>query len=145
MRVLADTNIVLRYVQQDAEQHAEVEAAIDRLMGRGDELVLVPQVMYEYWVVATRPYGTANGLSYTTEEASTALRLLSGAFALLPDPPELFITWLNLVVTHQVSGRQAHDARLAAAALAHNLDALLTLNAPDFKRFGLTVLTPADL
>ena len=26
-----------------------------------------------------------------------------------------------------------------------NLDALLTLNAPDFKRFGLTVLTPADL
>ncbi|BDP44369.1 hypothetical protein DAETH_43380 (plasmid) [Deinococcus aetherius] len=145
MRVLADTNIMLRYVQKDAEQHTEVEAAVDRLMERGDELVLVPQVMYEYWVVATRPYGTSNGLSYTTEEVNTALRLLSGAFALLPDPLDLFNTWLNLVMTHQVSGKQAHDARLAAAALAHDLGALLTLNAPDFKRFGLTVLTPADL
>lgn len=144
MRVLADTNVVLRYVHEDAEQHAEVEAAIDRLMERGDELVLVPQVMYEYWVVATRPYGS-NGLSYTTEEASAALRLLTHAFSLLPDPPDLFTTWLSLVVNHQVYGKQAHDARLAAAVLANQLDALLTLNAPDFKRFGLTVLTPADL
>ncbi|MEF2278446.1 PIN domain-containing protein [Deinococcus sp. YIM 134068] len=120
---MADTNIMLRYVQKDAERHAEVEAAVDRLIERGDEIVLVPQVMYEYWVVATRPYGTSNGLSYTTEEAHTALRLLNSAFNLFPDPPELYTTWLNLVVTHQVSGRQAHDARLAAAVFAHNLDA----------------------
>lgn len=145
MRVLADTNIVLRYVHEDAPQHGEVEAAIERMLGRTDELVLVPQVLYEFWAVVTRPHGASNGLSYTAEQAARAVKLLTGTFACLPDPPGLFSTWLDLVTTHQVSGRPTHDARLAAAVNVHKLDALLTLNADDFKRFGLNVFTPADV
>lgn len=145
MRLLADTNIVLRYIQQDSEQHAEVEAAVDRLIGQANEIVLVPQVLYEFWSVVTRPLGAGNGLSYTTEQAANAVQVLTATFVCLPDPSNLFEVWLDLVTTHQVAGRPTHDARLAAAHQVHGLDGLLTLNASDFKRFNIQVLTPADI
>jgi predicted nucleic acid-binding protein len=44
----------------------------------------------------------------------------------------------------EIKGKNAHDARLAAAAMRHGVPALLTFNADDFKRFErLTILTPA--
>ncbi|MDW8106827.1 MAG: hypothetical protein RMK45_05030 [Armatimonadota bacterium] len=47
--------------------------------------------------------------------------------ALIPEAP------LNLPTGQtQVSGRQVHYARLAAFALAHSVDGLLTLNLQDF-------------
>lgn len=144
MQVLADTNIILRYIHQDSDRHAEVVAAVDALVARGDDLVLVPQVLYEYWVVATRPYGNG-GLSLTSEEAARGVRLLTESFRCLADPPILLGIWLDLVEKHQVLGRQGHDARFAAAVIVHGLNGFLTLNTPDFKRFGVNVLIPSDI
>ncbi len=45
----------------------------------------------------------------------------------------------------QVSGRNSHDTRIAAAGLAHGVTTLLTLNTPDSKRFGIHVLHPQDV
>ena len=56
---------------------------------------------------------------------------------LLPETPEVFSTWLELVTTYQLSGKQVHDARLAASSKAHNVETLLTLNGDDFKRFDI--------
>lgn len=48
------------------------------------------------------------------------------------------------MTTHAVSGKNAHDARLVAAMLAHGLTHLLTFNDADFQRFtGITTVTPA--
>ena len=41
----------------------------------------------------------------------------------------------NLLATHQVSGVSLHDARLVAVMLAEGVDALLTLNFHDFRRY----------
>ena len=142
MRVLLDTNIVLRYIQLDAEEHSAIETAIDTLLEQGAELCLVPQVMYEYWSAATRPYGAKNGLSMTSEETASAVAELTATFKLLPDTPQLYDHWLYLVVAHQVMGKQVHDTRLVAAMKVHDLDALLTYNAGDFKRFDIRVLSP---
>lgn len=46
------------------------------------------------------------------------------------------------MTTHAVGGKNAHDARLVAAMLAHGLTHLLTFNAADFRRF--TAVTVAD-
>jgi len=35
--------------------HADALASVERLDANGHECVVVPQVLYEYWVVATRP------------------------------------------------------------------------------------------
>jgi predicted nucleic acid-binding protein len=78
----------------------------------------------------------------TAQAAAEQARLLS-LFALLPDGPAVFHEWQRLVVTHDVKGRNAHDARLVAAMTVHGLHRLLTFNAGDFARFpGLTVLAP---
>jgi hypothetical protein len=42
------------------------EAALGQLGNEGHELRVVPQVLYEYWSVATRP-AENNGLGFTTE------------------------------------------------------------------------------
>ena len=66
-------------------------------------------------------------------------------FDLLPDGAAVFPEWQRLVVTHDVKGRNAHDARLVAAMVVHGVDHLLTFNGADFARFpGLTVLAPED-
>ena len=44
--------------------------------------------------------------------------------------------WRVLVVRHQVSGVQVHDARLAAAMQVHGITHILTLNQPDFIRYA---------
>ena len=71
---------------------------------------------------------------------------LSGvSFVLLPETPEVFSTWLELVTTQQVSGKQVHDARLAASLKAHGVETLLTLNGGDFRRFDISVVHPREV
>jgi predicted nucleic acid-binding protein len=52
----------------------------------------------------------------------------------------------RLVLTHNVSGRQVHDAHLVAIMQAHSITSILTFNGADFKRYpGITVLHPAQI
>ena len=46
------------------------------LRNRGDTLWVVPQALYEFWVVATRPT-TVNGLGFTVARAVAELRVLA--------------------------------------------------------------------
>ena len=55
MRILLDTNILLRLDDKTHRHHADVQSAVELLGKSGHEMALVPQVIYEYWVVATRP------------------------------------------------------------------------------------------
>lgn len=151
MRCLADTNVVLRFVHVNDPQHGVVSNAVHTLILRGDDVVIVPQVIYELWSVTTRLWSVttrpreANGLGWAPRRIRQVIDSLLEQWLFLPDPPQLLPTWLDMVARHAILGKPAHDARLAAAATVHELDALLTLNAGDFKRFGLNVLTPVDL
>lgn len=104
---------------------------------------LVPQVLYELWVVATRPVA-ANGFGLTPSQAGTELSRLQALFPLLLDTPPIFAEWQRLVLAHQVAGKDAHDARLVAAMAVHGLTHLLMFNGADFSRYPqITVLDPA--
>jgi predicted nucleic acid-binding protein len=93
-------------------------------------------------VVCTRPIAV-NGLGKNMNESAAELTHLKGLFTLLDDTPALFPTWEKLVTTNNILGKNAHDARLVAAMLVHNITHLLTFNDSDFRRFsGITVLTP---
>jgi len=133
-RYLADTNILLRFVDRAADEHALVKVAVATLLGRGDEVVLVPQTLYEFWATGTRPV-RANGFGWDTPRARREVEGLLESFELLSDPPKLFDAWLELVTRHNVRGKQVHDARLVAAMYLHGLSHLLTLNGGDFKRY----------
>src|SRR5262249_46175376 len=64
MNVLLDTNILGRMAEPGPVQHQLAVDAVAALVCRGDSPCLVPQVLYEFWVVATRP-AAANGLGMT--------------------------------------------------------------------------------
>ncbi|HEV3255492.1 MAG TPA: type II toxin-antitoxin system VapC family toxin [Gemmataceae bacterium] len=143
MNILLDTNILARHAQPSHPQHTVAVTSTDALDNRGEQLCVVPQVLYEFWVVATRP-ASANGLGLSVAEAARELARLKGLFTFLPDSAGLYLDWERLVTLHQVTGKNAHDARLVAAMSVHGLTHLLTFNTADFARFpGVTALDPA--
>jgi len=142
--VLIDTSTLLRTLQPSHPQRETVRVAIKALTARGRELHIVPQNLFELWVVATRPVAQ-NGLGLSITEATSELMRLKSMFPLLPDTPTIYPVWENLVIQHQVSGKPAHDARLVAAMLVHGLTAILTFDKTGFSRYdGIEVVQPAD-
>jgi predicted nucleic acid-binding protein len=142
---LVDTNVLLRAAQPSHPAHAAATGAVRTLLARGERLCVLPQNLIEFWAVATRP-AESNGLGLEVDEAAAELDRLKVIFELLPDTPAIYQEWETLVRAHQVKGKEVHDARIAAAMLAHGVTHLLTLNGGDFKRFaGVKMIDPADV
>jgi len=145
MRFLVDTNVLGRYSQPGHPQNAVAINAVEKLGLAGHELRLVPQVGYEFWVVATRTIAQ-NGLGFSAHEAYEALRSFLDLFPVLRDERGVFEPWLELVSRIPCLGKVAHDARLVAAMQRHGLTHLLTFNSADFDRFSsITVVTPESV
>ncbi|QDV81055.1 type II toxin-antitoxin system VapC family toxin [Botrimarina mediterranea] len=140
--ILVDANVLLRLVQPSHSMHAAAFESLARLRESGEPLVIVPQVLYEYWVVATRPTDV-NGLGLSATEADADINKLIGRFRFLRDERSVFERWHELVAQYQVLGKNAHDARLVAAMVRHDTTRILTFNVSDFKRYeGIEVLDP---
>ena len=134
MNALLDTNILIRSSNKTDPRHQALGDFLREQVKAGVRLFVAPQNVVEFWVVATRP-PAVNGLGLTVEDAHARVEDLIAAFELLPDPPTLVSKWLVLCRDHLVLGRQAHDARLAAFMMGHQIHRLITLNHADFKRF----------
>ena len=93
---LADTNPLLRLAAPASPQHAIATQALAQLLGRGDEVYLTPQNFIDFWAVATRPV-EANGFGWSSERTTKEVIDLQARFPLLPDSPDIFTRWLDLV------------------------------------------------
>ena len=145
MKFLLDSNIILRLFQPSHPHSPIAESAILKLEQLGFSPCLVPQNIYEFWVVATRPIDK-NGLGLSAGDARSTVDELLLQFPLLRDERGVFGHWISLVTLHQVIGRNAHDARLAAAMQRHSITQLLTFNVGDFKRFSpIQILDPQEI
>lgn len=143
--MLIDTSTLLRTLQVRHPQYETVARALETLPARGHEIHIVPQNLFEMWVVATRP-ASQNGLGMSISEAAEELARLKGIFPLLPDTPAIYPVWESLVVQYQVFGKPAHDARLVAAMKVHGLTSILTFDKTGFSRYaGIEVVHPADV
>jgi hypothetical protein len=144
MRVLLDTNVVARLLPRVGSNIQGIAAnAVTNLRTEHHELFLVPQVLYEFWVIATRP-AAQNGFGLSTTDATRDLSRLQKLFTLLRDERSVFDRWEALVDQHQVIGKGAHGARLVAAMNRHALSHLLTFNVVDFKRYPTIQLLDAQ-
>ena len=145
MSYLIDTNVLLRFFDLTDPQNAEIVRALDAVTRASEETFVCAQVLIEYWAVATRPR-EANGLGLDIAEADRNLDEIETLFTCLPEPPDIAKRWREVVTQHSVSGKQAHDARLAAFMRAHDIKHLVTLNPQDFTRYAeITPLTPAEV
>lgn len=103
------------------------------------------QVLYEYWVVATRPV-EQNGLGMTVAEAAADLVAVLQRFHLYRDERAIFDGWQKLVLQYQVFGKNAHDARLVVAMERHDISHILTFNTSDFSRYPqIQILDPREV
>jgi len=145
MLVLVDTNVLLRAAAPAQPHHAFATRMLRGSRQVGHDVCVVPQVHYEFWVVATRPLAQ-NGLGMTAAAAAVHLRTLGPPlFRLLRDERAIYDEWRKLVAAHHVQGRQAHDARLVAAMRRHGVTHLMTFNGADFKRYpGIEILDPTQ-
>lgn len=134
MKVLVDTNVLLRLVHLGHTHQLIAAAAIQQIRQKRHEPCAVPQVYYEYWAVATRPED-ANGLGFTVTDAQSQLTHLKDLIPPHRDERGISERWEELVVRHSVRGKSTHDARLVAAMLRHNITYLLTFDHSDFARY----------
>jgi len=138
-------NILARIAQPGHPHHATALTAVDRLRQRGDGLFIVPQCLYELWVICTRPV-EQNGLGLPVPVVVERHEQAKTLFTLLPDNDAIFGAWERLVRELQVKGKHAHDARLVAAMEVHRIEALVTFNAADFSRYsGLPLFDPFNV
>jgi predicted nucleic acid-binding protein len=143
-RFALDTNIVLRLTDTSSPQYLTILKAISSLKEENHELFLSPQVLIEFWSVATRPL-EVNGFGWPTEAVRSEIDKLLDLFPLLPETPAVFDEWLLLVTNKNKVGKQAHDARLAAFLNIHGITHLLTFNVADFKNYGITAVSPDEI
>ena len=145
MSILVDTNVFLRSVQPHHPLNHQALSAL-LFLGKGsDPLVIVPQIIVEFWTAATRPIQN-NGLGLTTLQAKGEIDRILGAFQLIPETAAIFDAWQDLVVSYAVSGLITHDARLVAAMKSFGIENILTFNEKDFRRFTeIKILTPPSI
>ena len=145
MKILLDTNILARSTQPTDPNHQVAVDAVATLRSRGDDPCLVPQNLYEFWALSTRP-AAQNGRGKTPDEMVAEIAFIESSFEFLPDEPTVYDEWKKLVIAYKVVGKPSHDARLVAAMLVHGLTHILTFNDRDFRRYaGITPMTPASV
>lgn len=132
--ILVDTNVWLRSVQPTHPLHQVAVDTVAALIAADESLVVTPQIVAEFWNVATRPVA-ANGLGLSTDETRQQLSRLEGFFSVLAESAEVYAEWKRLVVTHDVQGVKVHDARLVAAMNVYGIRRIVTFNIDDFKRY----------
>jgi predicted nucleic acid-binding protein len=142
MSVFVDTNILLRSIEVSDRLHEHAVRALTALIGAGETLVIPPQIVAEFWNVATRPR-ERNGIGLTPELASAELAQIESFFTVVGESADIYEKWKDLVRIHSVRGVQAHDARLVAAMKVYGISRILTFNGGDFNRYSeIEVLRP---
>jgi len=144
-RYLLDTNVLLRVLQTESEQHDEATSAVSALLSREEDLCITAQVVVEFWCAATRPV-EVNGLGIEPGFLASYVGGLLVDFGMLEDSKYVFPNWLQLVSSHSVRGRKTHDARLVAVMKAHGVENLLTFNVDDFSAYDeIKAVHPRDV
>jgi predicted nucleic acid-binding protein len=143
MRILVDTNILLRATQRSHQAGRVAINAIKILHRQQRVLCLAPQNIIEFWNVCTRPVDV-NGLGLSVAGTDRYVRKLRQMFTVIHDSPQTFEQWHELVIQYGVIGAKVHDARLVAVMKIHGIKSILTFNEKDFARFeGITAINPA--
>jgi len=136
-RCLVDTNVVIRLLNREDPAYLVARNAVDKVIDEGYRLCITPQILAEFWNVATRPK-EANGLGWdilpTLRETFRAMDFFETLY--VSDSLMAFTYWLALLIQYEVKGKQVHDARLVATMLTHGVHFLLTFNGDDFRRYG---------
>ncbi len=145
MKILVDTNVLLRAIQRNNPLCEPARQALKLLHRQNHELCIVPQNVKEFWNVCTRPTDN-NGLGISIPGVERHTRSLERYFTVLPDSEMTYEVWRQLVSKYRVIGVSVHDAYLVAAMKAHGIGRILTFDIGDFSRYDdIEALDPRSI
>ncbi|MDJ0547161.1 MAG: PIN domain nuclease, partial [Microcystis sp. M53601_WE4] len=98
---LLDTNILLRAADTSSATYSLANNVITQIVETANECVIIPQVLIEFWVVATRPLDV-NGLGWTPAQATNYVNDLLDNFTLIAETPDIFPLWFQLVTIYNI-------------------------------------------
>jgi predicted nucleic acid-binding protein len=133
--ILIDTNIILRSKQKGSPHFYEVTEKLVNLIESGEDLVICPQVIYEFYVVATRPI-EHNGFGLPLKIAIHEIENLLETYSMPAENDQVFYNWQELIAEYNVIGKNAHDTRIVAFMVSNDINKFYTLNKKDFERFS---------
>ena len=139
--ILLDANILIHSNQPASPHYPAITQRITQFATDNEDLAVCPQVLYEYYVVATRP-AAQNGYGLSATDAMTQINNFKNTYTFIDDPVNLFTEWQTLIIKYNTIGKTAHDTRLVALMQAQAIDTIYTMNAGDFNRYAdiITVL-----
>ncbi len=140
-RLFCDTNVLLSAVDQRRPLHRHALHVFNTLPNRGVELCVSGQVLREFLVVSTRP-AEANGLGMEPAAAVENVAAFVSRSTLLDETSDVSTRLARIVSTSGCSGKQIHDANIAATLLAHGLTQLVTSDPDDMRRFDGVEVVP---
>jgi hypothetical protein len=111
--ILVDTNILAPLPNGQDPQRELVKSALVSMMKRGEELVVAPQCIYEFWVIVTRP-SSDKGMGFSGARAERWVTRIERMCRLLPDDLGVYSRWKDLVSATGTAGKAAHDGHLVA-------------------------------
>jgi predicted nucleic acid-binding protein len=97
MLYLVDTGILLRLFNRADPNCTTIRKALWELRKGGHRLVISLQNVAEFWNVSTRPTEARGGYGLSVAEADRRVRVIERIFSVLPDNPNTYSVWRNLV------------------------------------------------
>jgi predicted nucleic acid-binding protein len=77
-----DSGVLTRLCQRDHRDHSTAAACVLLLHEQQEALTMLPQNIYEFWTVATRPKASAEGLGLTPLQAKAQIERFVAMFPL---------------------------------------------------------------
>lgn len=128
-----DTNVLIYASIKEAPEHQAVRGFIEHCLATGTPLYISRQVLREYLAVLSRPQSNFNAIPQSM--LLTWLAAWRDRCQVLDDTGIVMETLWKLFADIPFGGKQVHDANLVATMFSYGLDALVTANTADFKRF----------
>lgn len=132
--VFLDTNVLLSATNRTRPEHNAAQGLFAGAARAGCHLALSGQILREYLVVATRP-SEANGLGMSLSDALANVRWFRSQAVFLEEEEAVFDGFLTVVQESGCTGKQIHDANVAAVAAFRGADVIVTQNSDDFRRY----------
>jgi predicted nucleic acid-binding protein len=143
-KAFVDTNILLRSIFVEMDRHEEADELIKQMVNDDTELWISGQVIREFIVQSTHPRTLDEPL--IIEEVEVEIKKIKRFYQIADETATVRDTLIDLLKTYPTQGKQVHDANLIATMIANDIDALLTLNIKDFKRFSdrIKLISPSQ-
>ena len=130
MRVLVDTNILLRSVQPNHPLCSQATHAVSKLIRQKDTVFFL-LAKHRRILECRHASGRPERARIVARRGAARSRPIEKSLTLLPDVPAIYGAWKQIVSDHKVQGVKVYDARLVAIMSIYTVESVLTFNSVD--------------